>query len=33
MCYVVPNYEQAIKESEISQAQIKSYDLPDGRKI
>ena len=33
MCYVVPNYEQAIKESEISQAHIKSYDLPDGRKI
>lgn len=33
MCYVVNNYDEAIKESEESHSCEKNYELPDGRKI
>lgn len=33
MCYIVPDFEAAIKESEESHACEKNYELPDGRKI
>lgn len=33
MCYVVNNYDEALKESEESHSCEKNYELPDGRKI
>lgn len=33
MCYTVTNYDDALKESEESHANEKTYDLPDGRKV
>eukprot|EP00347_Sterkiella_histriomuscorum_P015020 403358614 len=33
MCYVVNNYEEALKEADESHACEKNYELPDGRKI
>jgi actin beta/gamma 1 len=33
MCYTVTNYDEALKESEESHANEKTYDLPDGRKV
>jgi actin, other eukaryote len=33
MCYVVNDYDAAMKESEESHACEKNYELPDGRKI
>jgi len=33
MCYVVNDYELAIKEAEENHACDKNYELPDGRKI
>jgi actin beta/gamma 1 len=33
MCYVVPDFNAAMKEAEESHACEKSYELPDGRKI
>lgn len=33
MCYVVTDYESALKEAEENHACDKNYELPDGRKI
>lgn len=33
MCYVVPDFDAAMKEAEESHACEKNYELPDGRKI
>ena len=33
MCYVVNDFESALKEAEDSHACEKNYELPDGRKI
>jgi len=33
MCYVVNNFDEALKESEESHSCEKNYELPDGRKI
>ena len=33
MCYVVNDFDQAIKDSEENHACEKNYELPDGRKI
>lgn len=33
MCYVVNNYEEALKEADESHSCEKNYELPDGRKI
>ena len=33
MCYVVNDFDQAMKDSEESHACEKNYELPDGRKI
>ncbi len=33
MCYVVNNFDEALKESDESHACEKNYELPDGRKI
>lgn len=33
MCYVVGDYDSAIREANIDKAVDKNYELPDGRKI
>jgi actin, other eukaryote len=33
ICYVVSNYDEAMKEAEESHSCEKNYELPDGRKI
>lgn len=33
MCYVVTDFDQAVKEASESTACEKTYELPDGRKV